>query len=94
MAEKKIIKNQKRNFVDDWLKDSDFTGWLVKVKMDKTKASCFVCHKTIKLSTSGRYALTDHAKGKKPTEVIDRGKNFLNQSLPHPQWLALLNCPN
>ena len=28
MAEKKIIKNQKKNFVDDWLKDLDFTGWL------------------------------------------------------------------
>ena len=28
MAEKKIIKNQKKNFVDDWLKDPDFTGWL------------------------------------------------------------------
>ena len=38
MTEKKIIKNQKRNFVDDCLKDLDFTGWLVKVKEDKTKA--------------------------------------------------------
>ena len=76
MAEKKIIKNQKRNFVDDWLKDPDFTGWLVKVKADKTKACCSICHKTIELSTSGRCALTDHAKGKKHTEVIDRRKNF------------------
>ena len=76
MAEKKIIKNQESYIVDDWLKDSDFTGWLVKVKEDKTKARSSVCHKTIELSTSGRSALTDHAKGKKHTEVIDRRKNF------------------
>ena len=50
---------------------------MVKVKEDKTKASCSVCHKTIELSTSGRSALTDNIKGKKHTEVIDRRKNFL-----------------
>ena len=65
----------------------------MKVKEDKTKACCLVCHKTIKLSTSGKSALTDHAKGKKYSEVIDRRKNFLNKSFPHPQWLALINCP-
>ena len=43
---------------------------------------------------SGRSALTDHAKGKKHTEVIYRRKTFLNQSLPHPQRLALLDHPN
>ena len=69
MAEKKIIKNRKRNFVDDGL------GWLVKVK-EVTKACCSICHKTIELSTSGRSGLTDHTKGKKHTEVIDRRKNF------------------
>ena len=82
MVEKKIIKNQKRNLVDvdsdvdDWLKDPDFTGWLVKVRKDKTKARCSVCQKTIDLSMSGRSALTNHTKGKKHTEVIDRRKNF------------------
>ena len=45
MAEKKIINNQKRNFADNWLKDPDFTGWLVKVKEDMTKTRCSVCHK-------------------------------------------------
>ena len=48
----------------------------MKVKQDKTKACCLVCHKTIKLSTSGKFALTDHAKGKKHIEVIDRRKTF------------------
>ena len=48
----------------------------MKVKEDKTKARCWVCHKTIKPSMTGRSALTDHAKGKKHTEVIDRRKNF------------------
>ena len=76
MAEKKIIKNQKRNFVDDWLKDLDFIGWLVKVMKDKTKARCLVCHKTIGLSTRGRSVPTNHAEGNKYTEVIDRRKNF------------------
>ena len=75
MVEKKI-KNQKRSFVDDWLKDPDFIGWLVKVKENKSKARCSVCQKTIELSTSGRSALTDHAKGKKHSKVIDRRKNF------------------
>ena len=48
----------------------------MKVIEDKTKACCLVCHKTIKLSTSGKSALTDHAKGKKHIEVIDRRKTF------------------
>ena len=76
MAEKKIIKNQKRNFVDDWLKDLDFIGWLLKVMKDKTKARCLVCHKTIGLSTRGRSVPTNHAEGNKYTEVIDRRKIF------------------
>ena len=66
----------------------------MKVKKDKTKACCWVCHKTIEPSMTGRSALTDHAKGKKHTKVIDRRKNFLNQSLPHPQRLSLPHRPN
>ena len=94
MAEKKIVKNQKKNFVDDWLKDLDFTGWLVKVKKGKAKAHCSVCYKIIELSTNERSALTDHAEGKKHTGVIDRKKVFLNQCLPHPQRVTLPNCRN
>ena len=75
MAEKKIIKNEKKNFVDDWHKDPDFTRWLVKVKEDKTKDCCSVCHKTIELSASRRSALINHAKGMKHTEVTDKRKN-------------------
>ena len=88
---KKNMKNQTRNFVDDRFKDPDFTGWLMKVKEDETKICCLIYHKTIQFSTSEISALTDHAKGKKYTEVIDRRKTFLNQSLPHPQCLTLPN---
>ena len=42
----------------------------------KGPACYLVCHKRIELSMSGRSALTDHAKGKKHTEVIDRRKDF------------------
>ena len=52
MEEKNALKNQKY-FVDAWLEDPYFVGWLSKVKIDSSKARCFLCHKTIELLTSG-----------------------------------------
>lgn len=74
MNEKKEMK--KRKFIDDWLKDPVFNGWLAKVKDNKTQARCSICHKTIELSTSGRSALTDHAKGRKHIETEQKRKKF------------------
>jgi len=55
----------KKYFVDAWLEDPLFTGWLCKVKSNSTKARCLACEKDIELSTMGRSALKDHAKGNK-----------------------------
>ena len=43
---------------------------------ESTKARCTYCHKSIELSSSGRSALTDHAKGKKHLELVDKRNNF------------------
>lgn len=67
-------KNQKY-FLDSWLKEPVFTDWLVKDK-ENTKARCSVCHKVIELSSSGRSALTDHAKGKKHQQALLKVQNF------------------
>ena len=75
MAEKKSKKNQKY-FVDVWLEDPLFNGWLCKVKECNTEARCSVCHKTIELSSSRRSLITNHAKGKKHKDVAEKRKNF------------------
>ena len=72
-------KNQKF-FIDAWLSDPAFEGWLAKEKDSKKKARCTGCHKTIELSSSGRSALTDHAKGKKHKEIIEKRKVFFKTS--------------
>ena len=72
---KSKVKNQKY-FVDDWLYEDVFSTWLVKDKNDNTKARCSVCHKTIELSSSGRSALTDHAKGLKHTSAVNKVSTF------------------
>jgi len=47
-----------------------------------TKAQCSVCHKTVELSSSGRSALTDQAKGKKSFDIDNfsrgRGLEFIS----------------
>ena len=63
MSEKKDSENQKY-FQHGWLTEPEFKEWLAKVK-DTTTFRCFAYNKTLELSTSGRSALTDHAKGEK-----------------------------
>lgn len=41
-----------------------------------TRARCNVCHKMIDLSSSGRSAFSDHAKGKKHKNSFDKVQNF------------------
>ena len=72
--QKKELRN-KSHFVESWLSDPEFSGWLHKEK-EEAKARCSVCHKTIELSLSRCSALTDHAKGKKTQRNSIRGKNF------------------
>ena len=72
-------KNQKF-FIDALLSDPAFEGWLAKEKYSKKKTRCTVCHKSIELSSSGRSVLTDHAKGKKRKEIIEKRKVFFKTS--------------
>ena len=75
MAEKKSKKSQKY-FVDAWLGDPLFDGWLCKVKECNTQARCSVCHKTVESSSSGRPSITDNAKGKKHKDAVEKRTNF------------------
>ena len=81
--QKKELRNQRR-FVESWLSDPEFSGWLRKEK-EETKARCSVYHKTIELSPSGRSALTDHAKGKKHKQILSKKNNFFlpKNKAPH-----------
>ena len=53
---------------------------MAKEKDSKKKARCTVCHKSLELSSGGRSALTDHAKGKKRKEIIEKRKVFFKTS--------------
>jgi len=65
----------KKYFVDAWLEDPLFTGWLCKVKSNSTKARCLACEKDIELSTMGRSAL----KEKNMFLRLKEGETFLIQ---------------
>ena len=45
MSNESSIKNQKY-FVDDWLKDPLFKGWLKQADKSPIRVRCTVCHKT------------------------------------------------
>ena len=74
--ESKRKVKRKKYFIDDWLQHEAFGNWLVKDKQDNTKARCFVCHKTIELSSSGCSGLTDHAKGMKHISAVNKVSTF------------------
>ena len=76
MSEKKDSENQKY-FQHGWLTEPEFKEWLAKVK-DTTTFRCFACNKTLELSTSGRSALTDHAKGEKHKIAVEKRQNVFN----------------
>ena len=62
-------------FLEDWLIDTDFKNWLADTN-GNTAARCKVCHKTFKLSNTGRQALTSHASGKIHKKHFDRKQFF------------------
>ena len=53
-----------------------FDGWLCKAEACNTQACCSVCQKTIELSSSGHSSITEHAKGKKHKDAVEKRKNF------------------
>ena len=68
-------------FQDEWLENPKFKPWLGKVKNDNTKFRCNVCQKpALELSTSGQSALTDHARGKKHIDVIEKRTSFFKNT--------------
>ena len=72
-------KRQKK-FNANWLEEDDFKSWLKSVPEDETKFRCSVCKKNLSLSSSGRGAVVDHAKGLKHTEAAKKIKNFFQPS--------------
>ena len=78
MKEKKVTKQ--KFFVEDWLSDPDLKDWVWKDKNNKANARCFVCNKTLALSTAGRSALTDHANGRKHSEAVKKIQNFFTSA--------------
>ena len=66
-------------FQDDWLLIKDIKGWLRRDKNDNTNARCCTCNKTIKLSTSGKGAILDHAEGAKHKKAVERRTMFFNK---------------
>ena len=74
--DKKSNVTKQRRFLDDWLGDPLFKDWLHKDKNDDTVARCFVCSKTISLSTAGRSVLVEHGNGAKHQTALGKRNNF------------------
>ena len=88
MSEK--IKRRKC-FQEQWLEDLEFKDWLRKDKSDITKFRCIICSKSLNLSTSGRAALIDHAKGNKHKFELSKATNFFKKELVVLRHLLLLH---
>ena len=71
---------KQKYFVDDWLDDPQFKDWLVKDKQN-TRARYSVCHKVIKLLSSGKLALIDHGEGKNTEMLCQKYKTFLSKEV-------------
>ena len=67
---------RKKVFVEDWLSDPDLKNWVEKDKNNKANTWCFVCNKTLPLSTAGRSTLTDHANVRKHSESVKKNTKF------------------
>ena len=67
-------------FLDDWLKDPEFSGWVPKVPNDSLSAKCKFCKKTFTLSNMGRQALVSHAIGKKHLKNVHSISTFFKSS--------------
>ena len=78
MNNNKKVSKQKY-FKESWLEETEFKDWLRKDQKDNKVARCAVCHKTIELSTSGRSALTDHHKGKKHLDALNKVQTFFKK---------------
>ena len=67
-------------FLDDWLKDPEFSRWVAKVPNDSLSARCKFCKKSFTLSNMGRQALVSHASGKKHLKNVHSISTFFKPS--------------
>ena len=67
---------RKKVFVEDWLSNPDLKDWVEKDKNNKANTWCFVCNKTLPLSTSGQSTLTDHANVRKHSKSVKKNTKF------------------
>ncbi|KAK3926633.1 Zinc finger protein 862 [Frankliniella fusca] len=63
---------RQQHFVDKWLTDSAFKGWLARVPGDTLKAQCTVCKKTF---TAERGVLTRHSETADHKQAAASAKN-------------------
>ena len=61
-----------RVFQDSWLEEEEFRSWL---------RQSIVCNKTLSLSTSGRCAVTEHARGNKHIKKVTKRKNVTKNAI-------------
>ena len=80
MSKEKVTKGHLKVFQDDWLDNPQFKPWLSRVKNEKHKFRCDVCQGVLELSISGQPALTDHAKGKKQIDSLEKRNSFFKNA--------------
>ena len=76
----KINKKQQTCFHRDCLQIPEFGQWLHDVKDNNTSAECKICHKKIKLSTMGMFALSDYVNGSKHLIQLKKVTAFLGRA--------------
>lgn len=80
--DKKSSAKRLKVFNSNWLEDEEFKPWLRVVEGDNTKFKCITCKKVLNLSSSGRGAVSDHAKGAGHKKAVEKIKSFF---IPKPK---------
>ena len=80
MSKKKVTKGHQKVFQDDWLDNPQFKPWLSRIKNKKHRFRCNVCQRVLEVSTSGESVLTDHAKGKKYIDNLEKRNSFFKNA--------------
>ena len=65
-TDRPVKKKMKRNtFNDDWMKNENYSKWLIPTPGDPLSATCSLYSVKILVKQEGKSALDDHAKTKK-----------------------------
>ena len=68
--------NKQTIFNEDWVKEPEFSSWVVKDPKSNTKARCKVCGHSFLLGNMGRMALISHSKGKKHKNKVQLSREL------------------